>query len=99
MSGGSMDYLSYKVQDAAFRETTPARRAFREHLSKVAAALHAIEWNDSGDGAVGEKELILACLSPGAELAQITTEAREVMAALQAALAAVGAQSPAGEKT
>jgi len=31
-------------------ENTVLRRALRKHLLKVAAALHAIEWNDSGDG-------------------------------------------------
>ena len=29
MSGGSMEYLSYKLEDARFREDTPERRAFR----------------------------------------------------------------------
>lgn len=51
MSGGSMDYLSVKVEEAHFHETTIERKAFRDHLKKVAKALHAIEWNDSGDGA------------------------------------------------
>ena len=50
MSGGSMDYLYQKVQDAEFRENTRARQHFRQHLKKDAEALHAIEWNDSGDG-------------------------------------------------
>ena len=65
MSGGSMDYLSYKVEDASFVLNSPARRAFKKHLAKVAAALHAIEWNDSGDGADDEPELIEAVLHPG----------------------------------
>ena len=55
MSGGSMEYLSYKVEDANFREDTPERKAFRAHLRKVANAMHKIEWNDSGDGEDGEK--------------------------------------------
>jgi hypothetical protein len=52
MSGGSMEYLCFKVDEAADRltnEKNPARRAFGEHLKKVAHALHEIEWVDSGD--------------------------------------------------
>lgn len=41
------------------------RKRFKEHLLDVAAAMKAIEWNDSGDGARHEKALILACLSKG----------------------------------
>ena len=58
MSGGSMDYLYCKVQDAAFRENTPERKALRLHLNKLAKALQAVEWNDSADGADNESELI-----------------------------------------
>lgn len=38
------------------------RLKFREHLRKVADAMKAIEWNDSGDGARDEAALIKACL-------------------------------------
>lgn len=64
MSGGSMDYLSVKVEEAHFHETTIERKVFRDHLKKVAKALHAIEWNDSGDRADDdESEAIMECLS------------------------------------
>lgn len=63
MSGGSMDYLSVKVEEAEFYETTPERKAFRDHLKKVAKALHAIEWNDCGDGPEDEDAAIRECLS------------------------------------
>lgn len=53
-----MDYLYCKVQDAAFRENTPERKALRLHLNKLAKALQAVEWNDSADGADNESELI-----------------------------------------
>ena len=39
MSGGSMDYLFYKVDeeaDSLCRSKSPLRRAFGEHLKKVA---------------------------------------------------------------
>ncbi len=62
MSGGSMDYLYAKVQDAQFLETTQLRVAFRLHLQRVAKAMRAIEWNDSGDGDYREDALIEAVL-------------------------------------
>lgn len=76
MSGGSMHYFYRRVEeDATFIENTPERRAFREHLKKVAEALRAIEWNDSGDGASDEEVLIRACLSPTATLEAATESA------------------------
>lgn len=75
MSGGSMDYLYSKVQDAEFLENTNLRKAFRHHLQKVSEALRAIEWNDSGDGADNEDVLIRECLPNDAELSQAIKEA------------------------
>jgi hypothetical protein len=87
MSGGSMGYLYYKVAEASFDDhKTPERRAFRAHLQKVAAALKAIEWNDSGDGAENEEELILACIGSQALLESVVEEARERVAVLNAAI-------------
>ena len=70
----SLDYLYFKVETAMFPETTLLRRAFRKHLGKVAAALKAIEWNDEGNGAPNEGELIRACLTPECELQQAKEE-------------------------
>lgn len=67
MSGGSMDYLYLRVENASFDAHTPERKAFRILLDKVAKALRAIEWNDSGDGAGDEDELIRACFSENAD--------------------------------
>jgi len=67
MSGGSMNYLYMKVQDAEFSEGTESRRMFRLHLNLVARTLRAIEWNDSGDGDDNEGGLIDACLSGGVD--------------------------------
>lgn len=67
-----MDYFHFKIEEEAkFAESTPLRRAFREHLKKIATALHDIEWVD---------------LDPGAELAQVLAEARLLQGALHAAL-------------
>ena len=62
MSGGSMNYLCYAVQDATFEEKTIFRKALRLHLIKLAEALRAVEWNDSGDGAENEDFLIAKVL-------------------------------------
>jgi len=87
MSGGSMNYLYSKIEyDAVFKTDTPERKAFRKHLVKVAAALRAIEWNDSGDGASDEEELIRACLSPTATLEAVTEAAQKALDDLGAEL-------------
>ena len=89
MSGGSMDYLGYKVKDATFREDTPERRALRKHLNKLSKALIAIEWNDSGDGADNESELIREALGDAAILEAAVQHAREAHKELGAELARV----------
>lgn len=90
MSGGSMDYLYFKVESAEFRPTTPARRAFRKHLQDVAKALRAIEWNDSGDGDASEDEAIAKCIGPTARLEQAIDDAKlakeELCAEIDAAM-------------
>lgn len=69
MSGGSMDYFCYKLDDVSFDLSTPERRAFKKHLELVSKALHDIEWVDSGDYATGDEvEAILACITPQAVL-------------------------------
>lgn len=72
--------------------SAPLRRAFKDHLRKVAKALRAIEWNDSGDGDHAEQELIRAVISPSAELdnaiARATLALAEIGDAIKAANAA-----------
>ena len=86
MSGGSMDYLYGKIENATFAENTLLRRAFRRHLELVAAACRSIEWNDSGDGDNQEEENIRACLAPGALLEAATASAKLAMDDLRALL-------------
>jgi hypothetical protein len=84
MSGGSMDYLCYKVSDAEFRESTPERKAFRAHLEKVSKALHDIEWVDSGDCSPGdENEAIRDCIGQPAVLAQLIEDSRNLIEKMQ----------------
>ena len=88
MSGGSMDYLYTKVEDAQFEENTPERKAFRSHLRKVAEALRAIEWVDSYDNSPGsEVEAIMACISHADVLAEAVEDARRALIDLEAAIA------------
>lgn len=52
MSGGSLDYVCYKVEEAADRikgDERPLYRAFGRHLDAVAKALYAVEWEYSRD--------------------------------------------------
>ena len=60
MSGGSLDYIYYKVDEAAdsidSRTENPLYRAFAEHLRMVSVALHDVEWEFSGDYGEGEAE-------------------------------------------
>lgn len=76
------------------------RRAFCEHLKRVAAACHAIEWNDSCDGHADEQRLIRECIAPGAELEhsiQRAGEAAEELANLLERARALASAPPAPE--
>ena len=91
MSGGSLDYVCYKVGDAADfiakNATTPLQRAFAAHLCKVSEALHDIEWVMSGDYGEGDEvAAITACLHNTAELEQLTVEARQLVGKLNRVL-------------
>lgn len=60
MSGGSLDYVYYKVEEAAFdlkrKANTPALKAFADHLLEVSKALHDVEWYLSGDTGLEQAE-------------------------------------------
>lgn len=78
MSGGSYDYAYAKVDEFANEVALTENLArpgcrsglirpdlrlrFIDHLRKVALAMRAIEWNDSGDGDDQEIKLIKECL-------------------------------------
>lgn len=81
MSGGSWEYVYQKFEDVGTRlgESKQAdRRALGDLVCRIAVAMRAIEWNDSGDGAKNEAELIRACVSDGAILEAAIIEARDV---------------------
>lgn len=67
MSGGSLDYVYMRLNEAAgeIRARSQKRRhlAFADHLDLVAEALHDIEWSFSGDyGPDDDKSAIKAVL-------------------------------------
>jgi hypothetical protein len=71
MSGGSWDYVCYKISEAAdelVRCGDPLRAALGKHMQQLAEVMHDIEWADSGDSspdyAVASIERFLAHLSP-----------------------------------
>lgn len=59
MSGGSLDYAQYKLDDiaemVAVRSRTPLHKAFVKHLRLVGEALHEFEWMASGDTGPGDE--------------------------------------------
>lgn len=88
MSGGSMNYISVRLEhEAIFTLDTPERRAFAKHLKLVVKALHDIEWVDSGDSGKGDDSAaIRACLSDGAVLEAAIETAHEARKQLSAEL-------------
>lgn len=57
MSGGSWDYVYFRVEEAGHRlkrSECPYRKALGERLVLTAKALHDIEWVDSADYGLGD---------------------------------------------
>ena len=59
MSGGSYDYICYKIKELKSeirgQESNPRRKAFAELMELVGNAMHDIEWVDSCDYGVGDE--------------------------------------------
>ncbi len=87
MSGGSWEYICYKVQDAAdrlCRSNDSHRKAFGNHLRLVGEALHSIEWVDSGDYSPGDEiKDIMACIKHQDVLNSSVDDAKEMIQRLQ----------------
>ena len=99
MSGGSMNYLYSLVEGAEFKLNTIERLAFKAHLERVAKALKAIEWVDSGDCSAGsENAAILECISSTDCLAAAISQAEkskvELSKCIDDALALYGGDKP-----
>lgn len=91
MSGGALDYVYYKVEDAAAviarNATEPLHTAFAKHLLDVARALKAMEWMLSADTSPGsEAEAIRKVVTAGMELQAAEVTARKAFEELKALL-------------
>ena len=80
MSGGSLDYVCYKVDDAIDtiekRATTVLQKAFAAHLKDVSKALHDLEWVYSGDYSEGQEvESLRKVINKEMELKAATEQA------------------------
>lgn len=88
MSGGSLNYVYIRVEDAAReiaeRRDSPLHRAFSQHLVKVAQALHDVEWVLSADYSPGRDEAAMrAVLHEGAELGASIERAEAILEELR----------------
>ncbi len=80
MSGGSLDYVFYKLDDAVDsiekRATTPLHKAFAAHLRDVSKALHDLEWVYSCDYSEGQEvESLRKVINKEMELKAATEQA------------------------
>jgi len=92
MSGGSLDYVCYKLDDAIEvierRSTTVLQTAFAAHLKDVSKALHDLEWVFSGDYTDGDDvEALRKVVNKEMELEAATNDARTALKQLQDVLA------------
>lgn len=99
MSGGSLDYIQYRIDDAADRiERNSFRRSdgvllceFAKLLREVGEACHDIEWDFSSDQSLDEKayarirKLISPTFEPPtiAELTKVRHDLNEAIGVLQ----------------
>ena len=80
MSGGSLDYVYGRVEDASDtilnRSKKPLHTAFAKHLKDVAVALHDLEWVLSGDTSEpDEEQAIRKCINKSNEIKSAIEEA------------------------
>lgn len=91
MSGGSLDYVYGRLNDAVSeikrRATTPLQKAFAEHLNDVSMALYDLEMLYSGDFGEGDEvESLSKCVSKSMVLDTIVKDAEAILVELQNAL-------------
>ena len=88
MSGGSLDYVCYRLDDAIDtierRATTTLHKAFSSHLRDISKALHDLEWVFSGDYCEGQEvESLHKVVNKEMELEAATNDARTALKQLQ----------------
>ena len=88
MSGGSYEYLCFKMQEAALklmkRDQSAYRKAFGELMMKCSKAMHDIEWVDSFDLGPGDDEkAIMECIEFSDVMKCEIEEAMQTLARLE----------------
>lgn len=88
MSGGSLDYVYSRVEDAArtlmAKAENEVHKAFAKHLFEVANALYSAEYVLSGDSEPGsDHKAILRVITPRDVLASVIGDAEQTQAQLQ----------------
>lgn len=86
MSGGSLDYISDKLDDVSARLSTRKEadlRALGAHVQKLARVLHDVEWFLSDDTGDYSPDNIRALLGPTAVLEQVTEDAERALCQLR----------------
>ncbi len=85
MSGGSLDYIEYRIEEAANTIMSHAPKdallqALAIHLLKLAPILHDVEWDLSGDATLTEIERrkISSFLGETADLEYLVSEAKRI---------------------
>lgn len=87
MSGGSYNYVYRRIEDIEIYCTTPQRKAFADHLKKVAKAMHDIEWVDSMDYGEGdENDAINQCINQGNVMGTLISQLQEIRKEIAAEL-------------
>ena len=79
MSGGSLDYIYFKVEEAGLQikrqcRDNPTLKAFGDHMIKMAAALKAVEWYISEDSSLEKAEEAIKQVMGEEQLRQKTIE-------------------------
>ena len=93
MSGGSYNYVFYKIAEAAETmiarsDNRPERRALAKHLTKLADLMHTVEWAASGDfGRDDDLAPIREFLGEPAILASVIADANEAKRQLEEVIA------------
>jgi len=91
MSGGSLDYVYGRLNDAVSeikrRATTPLQKAFANHLNDVSMALYDLEMLYSGDFSEGDEiESLRKCVSNSMVLSCVVDDAKLILEQLQSAI-------------
>lgn len=87
MSGISLDYVNYKIEEAAKKIISRSHlspdgvilRAFAEHLLKISKLCHKIEWNLDDDHSLKQKDIddIIDAIGNRPLITKMVEEARE----------------------